>query len=95
MGLTWRKRVDATEFPLRQISTVTKKITSTPNSDGLINCLRQPGLLQSQPLKSMLENLCGLLNSLHLDSFVSRDKVYVGLPATALAPCFLLVPISP
>ena len=25
------------------------------NSDGLINCLRQPGLLQSQPLKSMRE----------------------------------------
>jgi hypothetical protein len=32
------------------------------------------------------------LNSLHRDSFVSRDKVYVGLPATALAPCFLLAP---
>jgi hypothetical protein len=30
------------------------------------------------------------LNSLHRDSFVSRDKVYVGLPATALAPHFLL-----
>ena len=26
------------------------------NSDGLINCLRQPGQLQSQPLKSMREN---------------------------------------
>jgi hypothetical protein len=28
------------------------------------------------------------LNSLHRDCFVSRDKVYVGLPATALAPYF-------
>jgi hypothetical protein len=27
----------------------------------------------------------------HRDYFVSRDKVYVGLPAIALAPCFLLV----
>jgi hypothetical protein len=26
------------------------------------------------------------------DSFISRDKVYVGLPAIALAPCFLLAP---
>jgi hypothetical protein len=42
-------------IPSGQISTVTKKITSTPNSDGLINCLRQPGQLQSQPLKSMRE----------------------------------------
>jgi hypothetical protein len=30
------------------------------------------------------------LNSLQRDCFVSRDKVYVGLPATALAPHFLL-----
>jgi hypothetical protein len=30
------------------------------------------------------------LTSLHRDCFVSRDKVYVGLPAIALAPCFLL-----
>jgi hypothetical protein len=39
----------------------------------------------------MRENFSRLLTSVHLDSFVSRDKVYVGLPATALAPCFLLV----
>jgi hypothetical protein len=38
----------------------------------------------------MLENLPRLLASLHLDSFVSWDKVYVGLRADALAPCFLL-----
>jgi hypothetical protein len=30
--------------------------------------------------------------SLHRDSFVTRDKVYVGLAAIALAPCFLLAP---
>jgi hypothetical protein len=39
----------------------------------------------------MLENLRRLSATLHRDSFVSRDKVYVGLPATALAPHFLLV----
>jgi hypothetical protein len=38
----------------------------------------------------MLENLPRLLASLHLNNFVSRDKVYVGQRATALAPCFLL-----
>ena len=87
---TFRNKLKRDKLLPRQLTLQRK-----PNSDGLIKCLRQPGLLQSQPLKSMLENLCGLLNSLHLDSFVSRDKVYVGLPATALAPCFLLVPISP
>jgi hypothetical protein len=39
----------------------------------------------------MPEDLCRLSASLHLDCFVSRDKVYVGLPATVLAPHFLLV----
>jgi hypothetical protein len=39
----------------------------------------------------MRENFCRLLDSLHRDSFVSRDKVYVGLPAIALVPRFLLV----
>jgi hypothetical protein len=38
----------------------------------------------------MLENLPCLSASLHHDNFVSRDKVYVGLRATALVPCFLL-----
>jgi hypothetical protein len=38
----------------------------------------------------MLENLPRLSASLHRDNFVTRDKVYVGLRATALVPCFLL-----
>jgi hypothetical protein len=36
----------------------------------------------------MLENLRRLSASLHHHSFVSRNKVYVGLPAPALAPHF-------
>jgi len=40
MGLTWRKRVDKTEFNGTNFC-LDKKITSTPNSDGLIKCLRQ------------------------------------------------------
>ena len=67
---------------------VKNKKTATANSDGLINWLRQPGQLCRNPLKSMLENLCRLSASLHRDCFVSRDRVYVGLPAIALAPCF-------
>jgi hypothetical protein len=31
-------------------------INTSYNSDGLINCLRQPELLQSEPLKSMRED---------------------------------------
>jgi hypothetical protein len=38
----------------------------------------------------MRENFSRLLTSVQLDSFVSQDKVYVGLPAIALVPCFLL-----
>jgi hypothetical protein len=38
------------------------KIAPAPNSDGLINCLRQPGQLQSQPLKSMRENFQPFIN---------------------------------
>jgi hypothetical protein len=34
----------------------------------------------------MLEILRRLSASQHRDSFVSRDKVYVGLPAIALVP---------
>jgi hypothetical protein len=30
----------------------------------------------------MIENLCRLLNSLHRDCFVSRDKVYMGCGLT-------------
>ena len=66
------------------------KIKTKPNSDGLIKCLPQPGQLLSQPLKSMLENSYRLSTSLRHDNFVSWDKVYVGLRADALAPCFLL-----
>jgi hypothetical protein len=37
------------------------KIKPKPNSDGLIKCLRQPGLLQSQPLKSMREKFVSFI----------------------------------
>jgi hypothetical protein len=33
------------------------KINPTYNTDGLINCLPQPGQLRNQPHKSMRENL--------------------------------------
>jgi hypothetical protein len=36
----------------------------------------------------MRENFSRLLSSLHHDSFVSRDKVYVGLPATGCCLVF-------
>jgi hypothetical protein len=39
----------------RQISAQAQKITSQPNSDGLINCLPQPGQLRGQSPQSMRE----------------------------------------
>ena len=57
-------------------------IITNHNSDGLINCLRQPGQLQSQPLKSMREKFlpfikfCSIYKILwHPDSFVYRDSI--------------------
>jgi hypothetical protein len=46
-----------------------------PNTDGIVNCLLQPGHIRYQPLKSMLENSTYLLNSVHLDLSCTRDKV--------------------
>ena len=34
----------------------------THNTDGIGNCLQQPGLLRNQLLKSMRENLNSLIN---------------------------------
>jgi hypothetical protein len=47
----------------------------TPNSDGLINCFPQPGLLLNQPSKSMLVNITYLFNLVHPDWSFCRDKV--------------------
>jgi hypothetical protein len=58
-----------------------------------------PDKIFSLTIKKAAANSVGLINwlrrarigyALHHDSFVSRDKVYVGWRAVALVPCFLL-----
>jgi hypothetical protein len=45
------------------------------NTDGIVNCLLQPGHIRNQLQKSMLESSSRLLNSVHLDSSCCRYKV--------------------
>jgi hypothetical protein len=54
---------------------MTYKITTASNSDGLINCLPQPGLVRNQLFTSMLENSNRLFNLVHPDKSCYRDKV--------------------
>jgi hypothetical protein len=46
-----------------------------PNTDGIVNCLLQPGQLRNQLHKSMLSSSIHLLNLVHPDSSCCRDKV--------------------
>jgi hypothetical protein len=45
------------------------------NTDGIVNCLLQPGHIRYQLFRSILENTTHLLNCVHLDSSCTRDKV--------------------
>ena len=51
------------------------KIVSAPNTDGMDNCLRQPGQLDNQPLKSMLVTSFPLFNFVYRENSYCRDKV--------------------
>jgi len=59
------------------------------NTDGLINCLRQPGQLDNQPLKSMPITSFHFLNLYTVTNPAAETKS-IGLPADALMPYFLL-----
>jgi hypothetical protein len=52
------------------------KLARNANSDGLINCLLQPGLLLDQLLKSMRENFNPLIKSC-----ATRPDSYRDVPA--------------
>jgi hypothetical protein len=62
------------------------------NSDGLIKCLRQPGLLQSQPLKSMREKFIPFIEFPAPRLFRLSGQSLRGLRADAQVPLFLLAP---
>ena len=51
------------------------KIRTNYNSDGIVNCLLQPGQLRDQLHKSMLSTSSHLLNFVYRDSSCCRDKV--------------------
>jgi hypothetical protein len=60
------------------------------NSDGLVNWLRQPGLLLNQPPKSIRENSSQLIKSYCTGTNPATETKSIGLPADALVPYFLL-----
>jgi hypothetical protein len=54
-----------------------------PNSDGLLNCLRQPGQFLDQPKKSMRESLKAFYQTSATRTVPSTGTESVGLPADA------------
>jgi hypothetical protein len=60
------------------------------NSDGLINWLRQPGLLLNRLQKSMREKFNPLIKPCGTRTDPAAETKSIGLPADALVPCFLL-----
>ena len=66
------------------------KIKPAYNSDGLINWLRQPGLLLNQPQKSMREKSSLLIRSCGTRTDPAAETKSIGLPADTLVPYFLL-----
>jgi hypothetical protein len=66
-----------------QLIVIQPKKSLTANSDGLLNCLRQPGLLLRRPQKSMRENLHPLSNFLPPGLICASGTKSVGLAANA------------
>jgi hypothetical protein len=60
------------------------------NTDGLINWLRQPGLLINRPPKSMRVKSSQLIKSCGTLTVPASETKSIGLPADTLVPCFLL-----
>jgi hypothetical protein len=55
----------------------------TANTDGLINCLRQPGLLLYRLQKSMRVNINSLIKSCGTRTVPAAEIEPIGLPADA------------
>ena len=60
-----------------------------PNTDGLINCLRQPGQPHYQPPKSMVFNLSRLIKFSGTETHPAAKTQSIGLPAYAQLSWFL------
>ena len=72
---------------LRRNKTVLK-LARNANTDVIVNCLLQPGHIRNQLFTSMPENSTYLLNSVHLDSSVYRDKVSRAVGQRAVGSVF-------
>jgi hypothetical protein len=66
-----------------------KKIAPTPNTDGMGNCLWQPGQLGNQLYKSMREKSIQLIKSCCTLTIPAAKTKVIGLPADALLSWFL------
>jgi hypothetical protein len=67
-----------------------KKICTFTNTDGLINWLRQPGLLCNLPKKAMRKKYNLLIISYGTMTDPAAETKSIGLSANALVPCFCL-----
>jgi hypothetical protein len=74
---------------LNKISVLRRDFKNTPaNSDGLINCLRQPGQLRNQPQKSMRVNSSQLIIFCGTWTVPAAETKSIGLPADAQLAAF-------
>jgi hypothetical protein len=64
--------------------------STKPNSDGLINCLPQPGQHRKKLPKSIGENSSQLIKFCSTRTDPAAETKSIGLRADALVPCFLL-----
>jgi hypothetical protein len=62
-------------IPRMRFRIQTKKVPLTANTDGMGNCLQQPGLLRNQPHKSMHSKFYPLIKFVYRDYSCYRDNV--------------------
>jgi hypothetical protein len=75
--------------PVMGSTSMIKKSTAA-NTDGLINCLLQPGLFYHRIQKSMREEFNPLIKSCATRTVPAAKTKSIGLQADALVPYFLL-----
>jgi len=75
---------------LKKIQPARQNNNTCANSDGLINCLLQPGLFYLRIQQSMREEFHQLFKSYGTLTVPASETKSIGLQANALVPCFLL-----
>jgi hypothetical protein len=72
---------------------MTIKMLRKPNTDGLINCLRQPGQPHYQLPKSMVLNFSQLIKFCGTETDPAAETESIGLPAYAQLSLVFAVPL--